>query len=109
MRIIVAALALCALSLQAQADCTCVCVNEQLQPYCRPADDIADAKPCIGVCGPVTAPAPPKRSDSTTVTIIRNMKREVYDHLPPCSAPMRDNGPLPSNWPCGRMPYPRDR
>ena len=25
---------------------------------------------------PLAAPAPPKRSDSTTVTIIRNMKRE---------------------------------
>jgi hypothetical protein len=30
---------------------------------------------------PVAAHAPPKRSDSTTVTIIRNMKREEYSVL----------------------------
>ena len=68
MRILLAALALCALSLQAQAECTCVCVNEQLQPFCRPADDIAQAQPCIGVC------SPPRRSESTTVTIVGNLK-----------------------------------
>ena len=30
---------------------------------------------------PLAAPAPPKRSHSTTVTIIRNMKREEYPVL----------------------------
>jgi hypothetical protein len=63
---IIVALALCTLSLQAQAECTCVCVNEQLQPYCKSADDLA--QPCIGVC------SPPRRSESTTVTIVRNLQ-----------------------------------
>ena len=33
------------------------------------------------VAWPLMAHAPPKRSDSTTVTIIRNMKREEYSVL----------------------------
>ena len=43
---------------------------------------------------------PSGRSESTTVTIIRNMKREQGDPLPSCSSPMSDSRPLPSNWPC---------
>ena len=61
-RIIVAALALCAFGSQVQAECT---LNEQLQPSCRPADDIAQAQPCIGVCRPPSA-----RTESFTVTAI---------------------------------------
>jgi len=51
MKIIVAALVLCALSSQVQAGCTCQCVNGQMQPLCSSALDIAP--PCIGICGPV--------------------------------------------------------
>jgi len=42
--------------------------------------DLARAAP-VATPAPVTLPAPPKRSDSTTVTIIRNMKREEYSTL----------------------------
>jgi hypothetical protein len=41
MKIIVAALVLCALSSQVQAGCTCQCVNGQMQPLCSSALDIA--------------------------------------------------------------------
>src|SRR5262249_8057261 len=41
--------------------------------------DLARAEP-VAAPAPVV-PAPPKRSDSTTVTIIRNMKREEYSVL----------------------------
>jgi pilus assembly protein CpaB len=42
--------------------------------------DLARAEP-IAAPAQVTAPLPPRRSDSTTVTIIRNMKREEYSVL----------------------------
>jgi len=42
--------------------------------------DLARAEP-IAAPAPVTVPTPPRRSDSTTVTIIRNMKREEYSVL----------------------------
>ena len=90
MRIMLAALAFCVLSSQVQAECTCVCANEQLQPYCKYADDVA--QPCIGVC------SPPRRSESTTVTIIRNLQSgngtillvvctKINGELPPVSPP----------------------
>ena len=42
--------------------------------------DLARAEPVVAPA-PVAAPAPPPRSNSTTVTIIRNMKREEYSVL----------------------------
>jgi pilus assembly protein CpaB len=42
--------------------------------------DLVRAEP-VATPAPVTAPAPPPRSSSTTVTIIRNMKREEYSTL----------------------------
>jgi pilus assembly protein CpaB len=42
--------------------------------------DLARAEP-VAAPAPAAAPAPPPRSNSTTVTIIRNMKREEYSVL----------------------------
>ena len=42
--------------------------------------DLALIEP-VAAPAPVTVPTPPKRSESTTVTIIRNMKREEYSVL----------------------------
>ena len=67
MRIIVAALALCAFSSQAQAKCICICVNEQLQSHCSAGDDIV--QPCIGVCRSPSL-APPRPTESFTVAAI---------------------------------------
>ena len=44
--------------------------------------DLARAEP-LAAPAPVAAPLPPRRSESTTVTIIRNMKREEYSVLRP--------------------------
>ena len=42
--------------------------------------DLARIEP-VAAPAPVTVPTPPKRSESTIVTIIRNMKREEYSTL----------------------------
>jgi pilus assembly protein CpaB len=42
--------------------------------------DLARIEP-VAAPAPVTVPTPPRRSESTTVTIIRNMKREMYSTL----------------------------
>src|SRR5262249_24995278 len=85
-KITVVVFALCALGSQAQAECICVCINEQLQPHCTPADDIANAQSCTGVCGPVTPPAP-------TVAPVRNHSTHpVPPHANTCITPQPPTG-----------------
>jgi hypothetical protein len=53
---------------------------------------------------PVAVPVAPV----TTLPSRQAWRQAPADFLPSCSEQMFDNGPLPRNWPCARVPVPAD-